>query len=828
MRIVFFFAICAIACAPAAAQRVVTSLDSDWRFINRDANAAQEPEFNDFTWRKLDVPHDWSIEGPFAQANPSGGAGGFVPDGIGWYRKHFSLADADSAKHFSVVLDSVMSNSDVWINGIFLGHRPYGYVELNYELTGHLNFGADKTNILAVRVDQERQPASRYYMGAGILGHVRLVATDALHFEHNSVFVSTPQIDAAHAVVHVAGTIVMQSDKQGDTLSQATVGITLTDPDGQPVTPTSLPTSQMIGVQLGKSVAYSQDVTISAPRLWSLDSPQLYTAHVQINSISGSSDSEDVPFGIRTIKFTPATGFSLNGKNIRIQGVCLHADCSAFGAAVPTGAWERRLLGLKQFGVNAVRTAHNPPSPEFLNACDRLGVLVMDEMFDCWDVGKNKYDYHLYFDQWSLTDLRDTVRRDRNHPSIILYSAGNEIHDTPNAAASIRILTGLVNEFHANDPTRPVTQALLRPNESHDYTDGLADLLDVVGTNYRNSELLAAQQAKPTRTLIGTENHLEDVEFLAHNPPLSGIFIWAGVDYIGESFRFPQYTAGAGLLDRTDMPKASAYQVATVWLDKPFVHIVRGMAGGRGGFGRGGLGRGGRGRATLPATPPPGGDAPAPGAPGAFGGAGGFGGLPGFGRGPTPDWTPANLQPHPETVTVYSNCPKVELTLNGTPIPSGPMTPTGARTYTVTFAPGVLKAVGSDATGKPVATEDLHTAGPAAKIILTADKETLPNDWDDVSFIRASVVDADGLTVPSAADEITFATTGPGTVVAVDSADGSNTESFQARSRKAYAGTCFAIIKSSASNGQITVTATAKGVANGTVTLDATPAADAH
>ncbi|MGA2584981.1 MAG: glycoside hydrolase family 2 TIM barrel-domain containing protein [Tepidisphaeraceae bacterium] len=817
----FCILICVSCRTTSAGLRQIVSFDPDWRFLEQDANAAQEPEFRDANWRKLNVPHDWSIEGAAAATNPSGGAGGFFPDGIGWYRKHFTLSEDDASKRIFIVFDSVMANSDVWINGIFLGHRPYGYVELNYELTGHLNFGADKSNVLAVRVDQERQPASRYYMGAGIIGHVRLVITDPVHVEHNSAFVTTPEVAADHAVVNVKFTV----DNQSDAARNISAKVMLIDPDGQTIQATAQPIASQ-SIDAGKSGDFSENLTVTNPKLWDLDHPQLYKAEVTILDGDSALDDHETIFGIRTIKFDPATGFLLNGKNIRIQGVCLHADNSAFGTAVPVGVWERRLSALKQFGVNGLRTAHNPPSPAFLDLCDRMGFLVMDEMYDCWDVGKNKYDYHLYFDQWSLTDLRDTVRRDRNHPSIILYSAGNEIHDTPNAVESIRILTGLVKEFHANDPTRPVTEALLRPNASHDYDDGLADLLDVVGTNYRMSELLAAQQAKPTRTLIGTEDQLGDVEILAKNPPLSGIFIWSGVDYLGEAFRFPQITGASGLLDRTDLPKASAYQVATVWTSKPFVAIFRGAPIGRGA--RGGGRRGGaipttqEVVASTTAPSPIDGDFGAPGGPGPAG----AGVFAAFGRrGPTQDWTPTNLDAHPETVTIYTNCPKLDLTLNGAPV-QGNMTTTasGAKTMSIAFAPGVLKAVGYDASGNAVASDELHTAGPATKIVLTADKSSVPNDWDDVSFIRATVVDANGLTVPSANDEISFQVGGPGSIVAVDSADTAYHESFRGTQRQAYGGICFAVVKSNAATGEIIVNASAKGLTDGNVTLDAAPA----
>jgi beta-galactosidase len=516
--------------ANAADSRMVIPFDTRWRFALQDDPSSSKPGLDDSNWRQLDVPHDWSIEGPASADNKTGGAGGFFAGGVGWYRKHFTVNDADSSKRIFIDFESVMANSDVYVNGFSLGHRPNGYVPLHYELTGHLNFGAGKDNLLAVRVDQSAQPSSRYYTGAGILGHVHLLLLNPVHFVHNSLFVTTPKIDAQSATVHVQTTVINQSDIPHD----VSLLIQVLEPDGKRIDPPIRSMVQPATISAGQSVDLSQDLTVTEPKLWDLEHPQLYRIKVLVLATGQSLDEDAATFGVRSIKFDSTSGFSLNGKNIRIQGVCLHADNSCFGAAVPTSAWEQRLAALKPFGINAVRTAHNPSTPEFLDLCDRMGFLVMDEMFDCWDVAKNPFDYHLYFDQWSLTDLRDAVQRDRNHPSIILYSAGNEIHDTPREAAAHEILSGLMKEFHVNDPTRPVTQALLRPNASHDYTNGLADLLDVVGTNYRMAELIAAQQAKPTRLIIGTENHISDIAFMADHQNLAGIFLWSGVDYLAK------------------------------------------------------------------------------------------------------------------------------------------------------------------------------------------------------------------------------------------------------------------------------------------------------
>ncbi|HEY2588201.1 MAG TPA: glycoside hydrolase family 2 TIM barrel-domain containing protein [Tepidisphaeraceae bacterium] len=763
--------------------RSILPFDHDWRFLKSDTTGAEKPGFADATWRKLNVPHDWSIEGPFDEKNPAAGAGGFLPAGSGWYRKHFTLPETDAIRRVFIQFDGVMANSDVWINGVHLGRRPNGYVSFEYELAGHLNFGDAKPNVLAVRADNAQQPASRWYAGAGIYRHVRLVVTDPIHFEHWGTFVSTPKVEAGQATVRVDASVVNQSSAPRDVAVQ----VTLFGPDGKPVQ--SAKTAAQ-AVAPGRLADFRQVLSVDHPQIWDLAHPNLYRAVTRVVADDRVLDGETTPFGIRQFEFKPDTGFWLNGKNFKIKGVFLHGDASALGVAVPLGAWERRLNILKQLGVNAIRTAHNPPDPEFLDLCDRMGFLVMDELFDCWTVGKNKYDYHFYFDEWSKTDTRDTIRRDRNHPSIILYSAGNEIHDTPKAELAKRILGSLVEVIHANDPTRPVTQALFRPNVSHDYDDGLADMLDVIGQNYRENEILAAHRQKPTRKIIGTENGMTLAAWLAlrDNPPYAGQFLWAGIDYLGESRHWPIIDNNQGLLDRTDEPRPIAFQRESWWSDQPMVHITRRIA---------------RAEAAII--------------------------DPGYGNDPLrrpqvlfSDWTPHNRAAHEETVEVYSNCEQVELVLNGKSLGSKPRPADDApRVWQVPFQPGTLKAVGSNY-GQTVATDELRTAGKPAKILLTTDHDHLTPDWNDVSYVTATVTDADGVPVPDAHDEISFAIEGPGVIAAVDSADGASHEPFQASQRRAYQGRCVALLKATAAPGPITLTATAPDLVRGSITVETT------
>ena len=770
--------------AAAADARLTENFDSNWLFLKADAPGTEQSNFNDTGWRKLDLPHDWSIEGPFSETNKTGGAGAFLPSGVAWYRKTFFLPKEFENRRLFIEFDGVMQNGDVWINGFHLGHRPFGYVSFSYELTGHLNFGGD--NVLAVRTDTSQQPASRWYSGAGIYRHVRLVVTDPVHIEQWGVFVTTPQISETQATVRVQTSVTNESDSPRQISVMATVyGPPHSAPDGSYACSGE---SQLLSVPAGKSVDVSMDIKIPwRPRLWDLEHPDLHTAWVRVRTLGKTLDEETVTFGIREAKFTSDTGFMLNGKKVVLYGVCLHHDGGAFGAAVPLAIWEQRLTELRKLGVNAIRTAHDPPAPEFLDLCDRMGFLVMDELFDCWTVAKNPYDYHLFFNDWSKIDAADTVRRDRNHPSVILYSAGNEIHDTPNAALANRILTGLVEVFHANDPSRPVTQALFRPNVSGDYTNGLADLLDVIGTNYRDNELLAAQRAKPSRKIIGTEQRHDRQTWLwlRDNPSHSGQFLWSGVDYLGESRRWPIVVAGSGLLDHTGAPKPMAFERQSWWSDKPMVFVARRTAATQ----------------TAPADP---GFAPLDRRQVLFA-----------------DWTPTNLQAHAENVEVYSNCKEVELFLNGKSLGAKTINADASpRNWQVPFAPGKLKAVARN-NGKVVATDELRTAGSPKKIVLSTDAKKLSPGWDNVAFVRAEIVDANGFEIPRADDLISFKISGPGIIAAVDSANNSSHEPFQATERRAFQGGCVAFVKATAAPGKIVLTATGPGLSAGSIAIKA-------
>lgn len=753
----------------AAHARTVVSLDPDWRFFQGDANGAEAAGFNDASWRKLDIPHDWSIEGRFDEKAATTGAGGWLPSGVAWYRKEIELpADAKDQRVW-VEFDGVMANSDVWMNGHHLGHRPNGYVSFRYDVTEHVKPGAK--NLLVVKADTSAQPASRWYTGAGIYRHARLVTAHPVHIAPWGIYATTPEANEAEAVVKIQTQLANTSAKSGKIVLRSV----LLGPDGKEVAKMES-ASELVA---GKETPVSQQLRVSKPALWSLEHPSLHTLVSSVTAGGNVIDEVHTPIGIRQAEFRSDTGFWLNGKNFKIKGVCLHHDGGAVGAAVPLDVWGRRLSILKELGVNAIRTAHNPPAPEFLDLCDRMGFLVMDEFFDCWTKGKNKHDYHLYFKEWSHTDLRDGVMRDRNHPSIILYSVGNEIHDTPHPEVAKPILRGLVDVCHATDPSRAVTQALFRPNVSGDYKNGLADMLDVIGTNYRDKELLDAWKDQPVRKIIGTEQGHERATWAAcrDNPQHAGQFLWAGIDYLGESRSWSLTCYDAGLLNRVGTVQPRGAERQSWWSEKPMVRAFRRVA-------------------RTAETPKD----------------------PGYEKVEWkrlqvlfPDWNPASSDPHSENVEVYSNAGEVELTLNGRSLGKKSVRKDGAAlNWDVPFETGKLEAIAFNG-GKEVARDTLRTAGKAVAVELVADRKSLAVDWDDVSNVEVRLVDENGTVVPNATDLVQFDVSGSGRIIAVDSGSVVSTEPFQAKERKAYQGRCFAIVRATG-KGDFSLTAKVSGL----------------
>jgi beta-galactosidase len=759
--------------------RTVQELSADWKFLKGDAAGSEAATFDDATWQRVSVPHDWAIAQPFDETSKSRGAGAFLPGGVSWYRRELTLTAAEHNRQVSIEFDGVMANSQVWLNGHLLGARPNGYVSLGYDLTPWVQWGGK--NVLAVRTDTSQQPASRWYEGAGIYRRVRLVVQSPVHVARWGTFVTTPEVSAASATVHVQTTV----ENHGAVEAVVQVRARLLDPQGKTVA-----TGNSIEARIasGASQTFQVDAKVAGPDRWDVGHGAMYRAVVDVLRDGKASDEDSVSFGIREFHFDAATGFWLNGRNFKIYGAALHVDAGAFGIAVPAEAYRERFEALRSLGVNAIRTAHNPPSPEFLAMTDSMGLLVMDEMFDAWSVGKETYDYHVDFAKWHVQDTHDAVRRDRNHPSVILWSAGNEIHDTPKADLAKQELASILEVFHEEDPTRPSTQALFRPNVSHDYEDGLADMLDVVGQNYRTNELVAAHEQKPTRKVVGTENthDLQQWLDLRDHAFFSGEFLWAGADYLGESRTWPGISRSNGLLDRTDGIHVRGLQRASWWVNKPFIAAVRRVK-------------------------------PAPLAPT----------DPGYekqqmGADETAyhDWTPESQTPHNETVEVYSNCKSVDLKLNGSLL--GVQTihaDDSPRSWSVAFAPGELRAACEETSGT---VDALKTAGKPDHLVVTSLSPRVGSGFDDVVQVRAVVMDAAGTRVPRAEEELRFEVSGPGRVVAVDNADLASHEPFQASSRAAYDGTAVAYVRGSGRAGAIRVRVSAEGLKPGEITVKAT------
>jgi beta-galactosidase len=750
-------------------ERKIELFDKNWLFYQGEAEGADKAVFSDAKWQSLNVPHDWSILGKTDHDNPTGRGGGYLPAGIGWYRKHFEMDAADAQKQILITFDGIMANSDVWVNGFHLGKRPYGYTTLNYDLTGHLNFGKGKTNIISVRADNTIQPASRYYTGAGIYRHVHLTVTDPLYIATNGVFITTPMVTYKSARVFIKATLV-NNTKESKTFTTRTL---VYDNTGRNLNfPYTNATKHTVAA--GQSVTVDEDYTMTSPKLWSIETSVLYKAVTQVLVNDKVVDEQLNNFGIRDIKFDADQGFLLNGKKVMIKGVCLHHDGGAVGAAVPLAVWKRRLEILKNIGVNAIRTAHNPVAPEFLDLCDQMGFLVMDENLDTWEAKKQHAEngYGQFFKEWGLIDTRDMVIRDRNHPSIVIYSVGNEIHDNLDDSAGFKKYHDLQNIVHQYDGTRPVTMALFRPGTSKVYTNGFAKTMDVVGQNYRENELIVAHQNNPAWKVIGTENTHVLSAWLAlrDHPFIAGEFLWVGFDYLGEA-DWPNVVDNEGLFDHTGGWKPVSYQRDSWWSEKPVVHILRKQEN--------------------------------------------------AGAGPlVADWTPTDFDTYDDArVSVYSNCDEVELFLNGKSLGTKTKPADDSpRDWNVTYEKGTIKAVGKNK-GQEVSTDELKTAGEPAKIVLTVDHQKINNDWDDVAYVTATIVDANGVACPRADKIITFSITGAGVIAATDNGDNANQDVHTSPVRHTFNGKCIALIKGNGI-GNTTVKATSSGLTGSDIAVE--------
>jgi beta-galactosidase len=815
------------------------TFDFAWKFMLGDPTGAESPRFDDTNWTPVDLPHDWSIAGPFNEDAPAGGSGAYLPTGVGWYRKTFHVPDSYKTRKVAIEFDGIYQNSEVWLNGHLLGKRPFGYIGLSYDITQYLNY-QENENVVAVRADNSRQRNSRWYSGSGIYRHIWLVATDPLSISHWGTSVTTPKISPESALVDV----VVSVQNARATEAKFDLLVSLLDRNG--VTIKFARGSQRLDA--GEKADLLSQLLISNPELWSVQTPTLYTVRCQLFNGDTLIDSYDTPIGFRTAVFDVNLGFLLNGRPVKLNGVCLHEDGGAVGSAIPEGVWIRRLKLLKEMGCNAIRTSHNPPAPEFLDLCDQMGFLVMDEAFDEWRGGKVPEGYHRHFDEWSQRDLVDFITRDRNHPCVVLWSAGNEIGEQTNPGGT-EVLRALVDTFHKLDPTRPVTAACDRVYAEPESANlDFLNLLDIVGYNYvdrwrERTDLYyeSDRAAFPQRRFIGTEsvsmggvrgdysslfpgrettrpapilppvvnangpanvppivpfrrlpasNRRLDVErlwkFVKIHDYVSGDFMWTGIDYLGEA-RWPDKSASFGVLDTCGFKKDGYYFYQSQWTDAPVLHLF-------------------------------------------------------------PHWNWKGREGRIIPVMCYTNCDTVELFLNGKSFgikgyefprhgmelqygtypdrASVPQTTSDLHLqWDVPFEPGTLKAVGR--IGDKTFTQEISTTSEPAAIKLDADRSTLLADGRDVAHITVQIVDRQGRVVPTAANSVSFTVTGEAQLIAVDNGNPVSHESFKASERAAFNGLCLAILQTKKVGGTIEVTARSKGLDDASMELhsDVTPQA---
>jgi beta-galactosidase/beta-glucuronidase len=776
-----------LSCLGPAAESPSVRLDlnTGWRFIKEDRLEASRPDFDDSRWRLLDLPHDWSIEGPFDPNLAS--STGFLPGGIGWYRRSFDWVPRAN-RRLSIHFEAVHNNSDVWINGHRVGHRPNGYISFEYDLTPHLAHGE---NVVAVRVDHSKYLDSRWYTGSGIYGRVFLIDRPLAHFKTWGIHVSTPEVDDTRAAVRVDATVT----NAGDTAADFSVAFQVRDQDGTVIASSTVSEA----VEPRTDATFGRTLSVPEPMLWSPDHPTLYSMTITLTRGDTPLDEAEVPFGIRSFHFDPSKGFFLNGRSVTLKGVCIHHDAGALGAAVPRDVWARRLRILKEAGTNAIRLSHNPATPHILDLCDSMGFLVMAEAFDEWEHGKNKWrhgwnkgvpghdGYHEHFREWAQRDLQDMILRDRNHPSIILWSIGNEVdypndpyshpilgdrydENRPDASSLGEIATQLVSWAKEIDDTRPVTAALasaLMSNETR-----FPFVLDVVGYNYQEDRYAEDKQRYPARILYGSENkrHHEAWKAVVDNDFISSQFLWTGIDYMGESREWPARNSTAGIIDLAGFRKARYFFRKSYWTTEPMVQL---------------------------ATSDP--DTPADRS--------------------LLHW---NWKEVGKPVKVYgiTNSERIELFLNGRSLGEKMRSDfiDGSAEWIVPFEPGTLKA--SARNGDTVlASSRLETAGSPFALRVETDKDTMRANGEDVIHVEVRVVDRRGNIVPDAKNTIHCEVSGAARLIGLESGDPESHEDYKADFRKAHRGRLLIYLQSKRVPGEAVVKIASDGLETKTIEL---------
>jgi beta-galactosidase len=843
---------------PPSSGRQEQSFDEGWRFTRGEVAGAQAPSFDDSSWRQLDLPHDWGIEdlpdptstdgsltdypsllvtknggpppgftppaapaqiGPFSQAEGTGSTA-YTVGGIGWYRKTFTTTglpgtgaagSQHAGQHVELRFDGVYQNADVWINGSHLGFHPFGYTPFTFDVTPHLDASGSNPNVVAVRVDNSGL-TSRWYSGSGIYRHTWVTVTGEVRVPAWGVQVTTPVIDpsgSSRADVSVsianlgsqsarAGARVTVFGPRGEAVATAQAGPVTVEPSG----------TGNVAVQL----------EIDRARLWSPESPALYTAVTQLLAGHEVVDTVTTTFGIRTLRWDGTSGFRLGGKPVKVFGGCVHDTHGPFGAVAVDRTEERRVELLLAAGFNAIRTSHNPPAPALLDACDRLGMLVMDEFTDCWDTGKNPQDYHVYFPRYWQQDLTTMIQRDRNHPSVVIWSIGNEIVEDSLYATRGAQLTALV---HSLDPTRPVTLgggSTAGPGDpSWQWTDVGDGHYDANGYGYA-----PINAAHPGAAITQSESFgatfWDDDQWARANPWAVGNWIWAAWDYLGESGlgKAPVTTAGTveaagdpitrpGWLTLDTLYKSyGGWGVPYPWFNSNCGDIdLIGQLKPQGAWHQAVIGK--TPVSVYVGRPVPDGDEQA-----AIWWAY-------YDEQPSWNW---DVEPGQDmTVHVYTQGDSVTLTLGGSPVGGGPVTPAKCvATFTVPYAPGTLTATASR-NGKVIGRESLTTTGAPAHVRLTSDVNALTTSQDALAHVLVEVLDDRGRVVPDAVLEVSFGVGGAGTLAGVANGNPHNADSFRLPRHWTWHGQALAVLAPAKHPGRLTLTASAPGLPAARITL---------
>ena len=738
------------------------NFDFDWKFTLSDDSAYVAPAYNDKEWENVQLPHDWNIAQSFERRQ--GGAVAYLPDGIGWYRKNFVTPGDASGKSVKIMFDGIFMQSDVYINGKHLGFRPYGFCSIEYDLTPYLNkVGQD--NVIAVRVNTTGG-RPRWYSGAGIYRHVWLTTVNPVHVKTYGTYVTTPEISDSQASINCVTSLVNNSDRQ----QTLTVAQSIINAEGKTVAKSG---SEKLVLAPGTETDVAQSLVLKSPHLWSVDDAYLYTMETVVKVGNKVVDRVETPFGIRSFKFDADKGFSLNGKQLKLKGLCLHQDAGSMGVAVPDRSYERRLEILKEYGCNAIRCAHNQPSPEFLDMCDRMGFLVIDEAFDKWKSGY----YEKYFDEWWKADMTDMVMRDRNHPSIILWSIGNEVQEAWDGSnEGIKRAKMLQDYVHSIEPTRPCTLAAQNNHQAK-----FSGMTDVIGYNYLEARMITDHKTYPQRCFLvseelpyysGEEGNIRSYtnynpwNYVENNDFIAGGFIWSGVDYLGES-GWPSKGWPNGLFDICMFEKPRAAYHRSRWNVTPMVSI-----------------------AVMD---------------------------------PSLDidhgrdlWQWPNMASHwnlPDSynglvieVRTITNCEEVEMFFNGKSM--GKQATKDFVNHTILwnlpYNRGTLEAKGYIG-GKEVASHKLVTAGKPVDLVATIDRDNIKSDGQDLSHITVELVDKDGNLVMTGDKEISVVVEGEGRLKGLDSGDLRVSDTFAKNTISTYFGKALITVQSSRIPGKINV-----------------------